>query len=327
MPVAAIPAPNRAFRWRGKLYHLTYRGHIPHQSLLNRLHAISGIKVLGYSCVHEASDREAPYDHTHFAWMWVKAVDMVGCDRMDVLHNGAMVHPHILSKKSLAWMEGIFTRYHLGHKNDDEGKPKFVAPAGGPWQEVPQAFEWTEYIVTEVSEASDLLGGVLAAGIRPKSVSDIRLLQQHKRPALFDHNYPASSFLPQVLPQAYVTRVVGTLHIHGNIDLGKTDWACAQFSNPLYITSRDGLRAFLPLFHDGIVLDKMEFQDWKVTDCESLTDWTQPAEVSCRYGCAKIPKHTPKIIVTNARDVWPADPYNRIVGRRVAQMHVSACMF
>ena len=327
MLVAAIPAPNRAFRWRGKLYHLTYRGHIPHQSLLNRLHAISGIKVLGYSCVHEASDREAPYDHTHFAWMWVKAVDMVGCDRMDVLHNGAMVHPHILSKKSLAWMEGIFTRYHLGHKNDDEGKPKFVAPAGGPWQEVPQAFEWTEYIVTEVSEASDLLGGVLAAGIRPKSVSDIRLLQQHNRPALFHHNYPASSFLPQVLPQAYVTRVVGTLHIHGNIDLGKTDWACAQFSNPLYITSRDGLRAFLPLFHDGIVLDKMEFQDWKVTDCESLTDWTQPAEVSCRYGCAKIPKHTPKIIVTNARDVWPADPYNRIVGRRVAQMHVSACMF
>ena len=121
--------------------------------------------------------------------------------------------------------------------------------------------------------------------------------------------------------------MVGTLQIYGGTHLGKTEWACAQFSNPLYITPRDGLRAFLPLFHDGIVIDKMEFQDWKVTDCEGLTDWTQPAEVSCRYGCAKIPKNTPKIIVTNERDVWPADPFDRIVGRRVAQMHVSARMY
>ena len=79
-------------------------------------------------------------------------------------------------------------------------------------------------------------------------------------------------FLPQVLPQAFVEKVVGTLQIFGKINLGKTGWACAQFSNPVYVTSRDGLRAFIPSWYDGIVVDKMEFQDWKVTDCESLTD-------------------------------------------------------
>mmetsp|Transcript_67419 Transcript_67419/g.133637 ORF Transcript_67419/g.133637 Transcript_67419/m.133637 type:complete len:80 (+) Transcript_67419:681-920(+) len=79
--------------------------------------------------------------------------------------------------------------------------------------------------------------------------------------------------------------------------MGKTEWTCAQFSNPLYVTSRDGLRAFMPRVHDGIVIDKMEFQDWKVTDCESLTDWTKPAAVSCRYGCAHIPKNTPNKIM------------------------------
>lgn len=324
---ARAAAPQAAFRWRGRLYHLTYKGHLPVASLINRLHAISTIKVLGYSCVHEASDKEAPYDHTHFAWLWETAVDLVGCDKMDVLDSGAVIHPHILSKKSLAWMEGLFTRYHLGLKTGDDGKPTYVEPVGGPWQQLPQCFEWTEYITTEAAEAVDLLSGVLSAGIRPKTVSDVRLLQQHKRPAPFEHEYPASSFLPQAVPPVFLAKTVGTLQIYGDINMGKTEWACAQFSNPLYITSRDGLRGFLPRVHDGIVIDKMEFNDWKVTDCESLTDWTKPAEVTCRYGCARIPKNTPKIIVTNAQNVWPVDPFNRIVGRRVAQMHVAARMY
>ena len=58
----AIPPQqaNRGFRWRGKMYHLTYKGHIPRAVLLARLASISSIKVLGTSCVHEASDVEVP---------------------------------------------------------------------------------------------------------------------------------------------------------------------------------------------------------------------------------------------------------------------------
>ena len=320
-------APNRAFRWRGRLYHLTYKGHIDHNVLRARLASMSSVKVIGTSCVHEASDADAPYDHTHYAWIWETAVDLIGCEKMDVRHNGVVVHPNIVSKKSLAWMEHLFVQYHRGHKTGEDGKTKYVAPVAGPWQEVPQSFQWSEYMVTEVANARDLIEGVLVAGLRPTRVSDVLTLQQHKRPAPFDHNYAPSAFLPQVLPQPFVSRAVGTLHIYGAINLGKTEWACAQFSNPLYVTTRDGLRGFRSGCHDGIVIDKMLFTQWSVLDCEALTDWTQPAQISCRYGDAKIPKHTAKIVVTNERDAWPPDPHGQLLGRRVAQMHVTARMY
>lgn len=324
----ALPAtaPLSQFRWRGRFYHLTYRGHISPQALLLLLASISRVKVLGTSIVHEESDAEAPYDHTHFAWLWEKAVDLVGCGIMDIFHSGSMVHPNIETKKSIQWIERLFVQYHAGHKTGADGKPKYVKPIA-LMQELPQCFEWGDYITTEVMEAPDLLSGVCAAGIRPKTVSDVHLLQQHKRPAPFDHNYTRNMFKPQQLPQAFEMREVGSLQIHGAVRLGKTEWACAQFDNPLLVTSRDTLKDFRPGLHDGIVIDKMVFNDWTVTDAEALTDWTQPAQIKCRYGVAKIPKRTPKIIVTNARDVWPTDPFGQIVGRRVAQMHVTVPMF
>lgn len=320
-----MQAAARRFRWRGRFYHLTYKGHLPQSLLLARLESISSIKVLGTSIVHEASDAEVPYDHTHLAWLWEKAVDLTGCDIMDVIHGGSLIHPNIESKKSVIWIEKIFLQYHRGHKADAQGM-RFVAPVA-LWQELPPSFEWNEFMVTEVSAEADLLSGVCAAGIRPKSVSDVLLLQQHKRPLPFDHNFTRDMFKPQVLPSAFESRQVGTLHIWGAIRLGKTEWACAQFHNPLLVTSRDTLKEFRAGIHDGIVLDKMLFTDWTVTDAESLTDWTQPAQVRCRYGVAKIPKRTPKIVVTNVRDAWPEDPHGQIVGRRVAQMHVTSPMF
>lgn len=314
------------FRWRGRYYHLTYKGHIPPSILLAKLRSMSQVKVLGYSIVHEASDAEAPYDHTHLAWLWHMAVDLIGCDLMDAFDGVAIVHPNIESKKSIQWLQRVFVQYHAGHKTDGAGSPKFVKPVA-LWQELPQGFDWGEYLVTNVAEAPDLQAGVIAAGIQVKSVSDVLLLQTHKRPAPFDHNYPRSAFKRHVLPAAFVSRAVGTLHIWGAIRLGKTEWACAQFDNPLYVTSRDTLREFRPELHDGIVLDKMLFCDWDVEDAEQLTDWTQPAQIKCRYGLAKIPKRTPKIVVTNRCDAWPNDPHGQIVGRRVAQMHVVAPMF
>ena len=321
--------PNEAngFRWRGRLYHLTYKGHIPQSVLYARLEAMSRIKIIARSMVHETSDAEVPYDHTHLAWVWHRAVDLTGCDKMDVTFGGECIHPEIETKKSLAWMERIFTQYHRGHKTAADGKVKFVEPAAGPWQELPAEFEWGDYITTEVSASPDLIDGVCAAGIRPKSVSDVALLLRHKRPPPFDHNFKRDSFIPQAVPVSYVTKEVGTLQIYGAVRLGKTEWACAQFENPHLVTSRDALLDFRPNYHDGIVIDKMVFNDWTVTDCEALTDWTQPARVKCRYGDAKIPKHVPKIVVTNARDVWPADPFGQLVGRRVAQMPVIARMY
>jgi len=329
--VLAPPQLNRdGFRWRAKLYHLTYATHIPHLLLLALLSRVSGKKVVGWSIVHEASDDEHPYDHTHFAWMWDSAVDLLGSRLMDYFDGTVTIHPNIETKKSLAWMQLLFTEYHRGIKAAAVGAAqsrKYVQPVAGPWQELPAAFEWHEYIVTEAANAVDLIAGVHAAGIRARSVSDVHLLQKHKRPAPFDHNYTRDKFKPLALPADFVNGTVGTLQIWGPIRLGKTEWALAQFDEPLLVTNRDTLKKFRPNFHDGIVIDKMLFNDWSVLDCEALTDYTQPAQIRVMYGVAEIPKRTRKIIVTNERDAWPRDPHGQIVGRRVAQLHVTSRLY
>ena len=69
--------------------------------------------MLGSSIVHEQSDAEVPYDHTHFAWMWEGAPNLRGAHRMDVLLEGIRIHPHMVHKNAIKWMKGIFTRYHF----------------------------------------------------------------------------------------------------------------------------------------------------------------------------------------------------------------------
>lgn len=150
------------------------------------------------------------------------------------------------------------------------------------------------------------------AGVQVRSVHDVLLLQNHKRPAAFDHNHRRDSFLPHV-PSAYSCGQVGTLHVHGAINLGKTEWALAQFDNPLYVTQRNQLRDFCAGWHDGIVIDKILPRDaFSLYECEALTDFTQPAAIKCLYGIAKIPKGTRKIVVTNVRDAWPRDPLGQL---------------
>ena len=86
------------------MWHLTYAGHIDKDDLISKLISISSIPVIGWSVVHEASDAEAPYEHTHVAWLWEKAVDLVGYHLMDVRdpNSSAPVHPNIESKKVAA---------------------------------------------------------------------------------------------------------------------------------------------------------------------------------------------------------------------------------
>jgi hypothetical protein len=57
------------FRWRARFWHLTYRGHVPPELLLLQLSSLTSIRALGTSIVHESSDEEAPYEHTHMAWL------------------------------------------------------------------------------------------------------------------------------------------------------------------------------------------------------------------------------------------------------------------
>ncbi len=315
------------FRWRARAWHLTYVGHVPPEKLLAALTAASSVPVLGYSIVHEQSDSEAPYDHTHFAWLWASKVNLHGSHILDVVVDGQRVHPHAEHRKSLLWLQGLFERYHHGYKACGELGTKFVKPVAGPWQRLPPGFEWHALVIAEVSSAPDLIEGACIAGVKVRSMHDVLLLQNAKRPRWFEHNFARDSFLPLELPLAYTSGKVGTLQIWGAIELGKTEWALAQFENPLHVTDRNDLADFQPGWHDGIVIDKLLPRDkppagFTLQECEKLTDYTLPASIRCLYKRVKIPQRVRKIIVTNDRDAWPHDPHGQIVGRRVAQLQI-----
>ena len=330
--LVAPRAIDDGFRWRSRAWHLTYVGHIPHERLLLLLNSLTSIATLGTSIVHESSDAEVPYEHTHIAWLWERAPNLHGARLMDVEIDGVVVHPHAVHKKSLRWLQHIFTRYHHGHKLSANGKPIFVAPLAGPWQELPPGFEWNDTILTEVSEAPDLIEGAQLAGIGVRSLHDVLLLQQAKRPRRFEHNFARDSFLPLTLPELFTSRTVGTLHIWGAVRLGKSEWALAQFDNPLYVTERNDLLDFREGWHDGIVIDKLTPRErppggFTLAECERLTDFTLPVSIKCLYRTARIPRGVPKILVSNECEVWPDDPCGQLVGRRVVQMLIGSRLY
>ena len=189
------------FRWRARAWHLTYAGHVPPEALLLLLAAATSVPVLGTSIVHETSDAEAPYDHTHFAWLWAGPVNLHGAHIMDAVVDGCTIHPHAEHRKSLPWLQGIFERYHHGYKVcSGRGQPKLVPPHAGPWQVLPPGFEWHACIISEVSQATDLLEGAQVAGVQIRSMHDVLLVQNHKRPPPFEHNFERSTFLPLEVP-------------------------------------------------------------------------------------------------------------------------------
>ena len=135
----ADPAAD-TFRWRAPSKY----AHIPAELLLRHLSSVTKSNtVLGSSVVHEASDAEAPYARTHLAWLWKRAPNLHGARLMDVECEGTMIHPHTEHRKSIKWMQLVFTRYHAEHKL---GKSTFVAPVAGPWQQLPPCFEWNDYV-------------------------------------------------------------------------------------------------------------------------------------------------------------------------------------
>ena len=77
-------AADDCFRWRSRGWHLTYRGHVPPEELLALLSSVTSIRAVGTSIVHEHSNAEVPYDHTHMAWLWERAPNLHGARLFDI---------------------------------------------------------------------------------------------------------------------------------------------------------------------------------------------------------------------------------------------------
>ena len=216
------------FRWRACMWHLTYPDHLPPQTLLALLERTTSIKTVCTSVVHEQSNAEVPYGHTHLAWLWERAPNLHGSGIMDVEINGSIIHPHAVHKKSLKWLQHIFTRYHHGHKVSAAGKPIFVAPVAGPWQDTPPSFEWGDQLLNAVSAATDLIEGAKIAGVSAHSELTRRARCRWCVRAQMPHRAPPGAFKAC---QQWLQRMWGAgRHGEGGRNDTATAYACMYVS-------------------------------------------------------------------------------------------------
>jgi len=66
---------------------------------------------------------------------------------------------------------------------------------------------------------------------------------------------------------------------------GKTGFALAHFTNPLFVRPIDTLKEFRPLQHDGIVFDDMSFRQWFMNSIKHLLDTNPPRYHYYSAGC------------------------------------------
>lgn len=114
------------FRWENIHYHLTYKGHQDFEELKALAKAAFG-DVIGWSIVHETSDKDNEYEHTHFYFLLGKKPQRRG-NIMDI-HG---VHPHVRKIRNPKHANAIF-KYHQKApvKVEQEGKEKIPSFGDG----------------------------------------------------------------------------------------------------------------------------------------------------------------------------------------------------
>lgn len=84
----------------------------------------------------------------------------------------------------------------------------------------------------------------------------------------------------------------------GATNTGKTQFALANFKNPLLVRHLDKLAELSPE-NDGIVFDDVDLKNRPPNSIIYLLDWECPADIHIRYKIAHIPAQTKKIFTSN----------------------------
>lgn len=87
----------------------------------------------------------------------------------------------------------------------------------------------------------------------------------------------------------------------GDTHLGKTQFALANFTNPLLVGHFDDLKR-LRKENDGIVFDDMSFKHMPFDSVKHLLDWDETRSIHCRFSNAVIPANTRKIFCSNSEN-------------------------
>lgn len=334
------------FTWKSKYFHLTYKGHLPAQEILQTVSRATSVYLVGYSIVHEDTSEydaegyqlSAGYEHTHVALIFATPLNLKGSRKFDVfVHNNPhdpfdyeQIHPHVQPKVTLVQMEQLFTQYHAGRKYDiTTGKMSYKEPIMHVYH-LPPLFDFHRAIMEEVVTAPTLFEACISGQVRPRSVTDIKALRaEEKQTKRFKHMFPASSFTLTAPADWHV------LHIHGGSGFGKTKWSLAQFKNPLLVKPFDSIgclesieKRFDPDQHDGLVLDEANLKFLSRQQVIALLDPDEDCTLDVRFKSFTLPASLKKIIVSNEApgELYPFDPHGAI-SRRLKTLHVTEPTF
>lgn len=302
------------FRLTASRVHLTYRGHLPFEDLdecinkaigKNRKIKTNDINVFR-SVVHESSDQENPYDHTHYLVWFDKKLD----SRNPRIFDFGEVHPNIQSVATDNHWKNCW-QYH-------EKGPELLSPE--PHNDPFSAIESDMPMLKRIKVASNLYEACQAAGVEIRSVNDVNMIRKDKgRREGTTSSYTKESFRDDTGFPEFFRSVV----LYGPSGIGKTEFALSRFDNALLVTHIDTLKHFDPEIYDGIVFDDMSFTHIPREAAIQLVDWDFDRDVHCRHANAFIPKKTRKIFTTNIDNgyIFPVDPYGAIA-RRVQRVEV-----
>lgn len=319
------------FRFQNTKVHLTYKTHVSVETFKRILNKLPPTKM--WSLVHEIGDENeevpTPYEHTHvFVWT-TKKMDTTDPRYFDVMdEDDTPIHPHMQNKRSLDWAKIIIMKYHHGHKTKADGKKYFIAPILLHQVGV-EEWKMEEDQFKLALEAPSLEEACLELGIGIKGMGDVRLARaEMKKRKLNPPKYPLESFNRAALDLSLPVLLAG------NSDCGKTQFAKAHFVNPLVCRHNEGAKHFDPNFHDGIVFDDMDFQDWPLTSVQHLLDTDEPSTMRCLNGSYEIPANTKKIFTSNSDMIFRCKKFDELnesqqksITRRYRLVPIDACLY
>jgi len=242
--------------------------------------------LLWWSFVHETSDAENPYDHTHVAWQWANKTPLDL--RSNVRFDLTGIHPNIQKWTNQNHKIVVYTQYHV--------KPTVIARCKSDATPADSTS-----LTSQIRAARTLADACELADVTIRTVGDVNLIRNDKhRMKDYVHRFPNSQWKPSMPKYDTPTWPRNTaLYIWGETGLAKTQWAVHQGQNPLVVSHMDKLREFDEDRHDIIIFDDMSFNHVPRTTIIHLTDWDEDRQIHCRYSPAEIPRHTKKIFTSN----------------------------
>lgn len=294
------------FRLQGKCFHLTYKGFVPREYLLD---LFRGSDVQWYSVCWERGagtpDEPHPYDHTHFYVRTVRRVDKSGprCCDWSQGPNHPWVHPFI-QKVTQKIHEG-----RLYHKYHRKGPVQLWQSETGP--EDIEARSDLVGLKRKIFTGS-LLESCVSLGIEIRSVADVKAIREERLPPApsrseFDKsefNLSLSWSVRWCSEGKWVDVPTDCIFLYGGAGLGKTERAVAEFSGegllgPLLVRSLDDARFFNPDRYSGIVFDDCSLADFTAEQKISIVDTVYGGRVKCRYSDGILPPGTKRIFTSN----------------------------